>query len=341
MAPSQKYLICKGKAGLGNRLLSALGAILYAKLTKRALCIDWSDPGYSRGRENSWGQFFARPTLPEQWTQHVAASTSIAPQIWRGKLQCSVDEIMSEHETDANADMSGAVNAKYSIDFARLDYAEDVLVRWSYFDDIDRLRPHLTGPWASLRASNNEAILRRVIRQELELHPQIRQRVDAFKAAHFSDVTIGLHIRYSDRKNSFAAYPRIVDKLLSRHPDAGIFLATDNKDVEQFFQTRYRAVIVTKKWVPAPGVPIHRTRECPDKLESGIEALVDLYLLGACNFLAYNRTTTFGVMARLLSDAPASAIFETSPPIEAVRNVARFVKRRVAYSLSRPRAMSS
>jgi hypothetical protein len=114
---------------------------------------------------------------------------------------------------------------------------------------------------------------------------------------------------------------------MRKHPTATIFLATDNQKVEAIFRDRYPRVAVTAKWFPDPGVPVHRTRECPDKLEAGIEALVDMYLLGQCDYLVYNKTSTFGVFAYLLSNAPREHIFETSPFLKtSAKGVVRWLR---------------
>jgi hypothetical protein len=41
------FLLVKGRASLGNRILSALTGILYARLTGRRLLVDWRDEVYS------------------------------------------------------------------------------------------------------------------------------------------------------------------------------------------------------------------------------------------------------------------------------------------------------
>ena len=42
----KRYLLVKGIAGLGNRILSVLNGILYARLSDRLLFVDWRDPDY-------------------------------------------------------------------------------------------------------------------------------------------------------------------------------------------------------------------------------------------------------------------------------------------------------
>jgi hypothetical protein len=309
-----RFLLVKGKAGLGNRLLAALGSIVYARVSGRQLYIDWSDRGYSKDRSNSFPRFFARPLLVDP--APIWSSESVTPPVWKSDLRESVDELIAKHEPP-EAENAPSVSSKYTIDAARLDYPEDVAVRWAWTDELYRMRQHFRGPHAVLRGLDDETLLRRTLRNEVELQPELRGRVDEFAARELGEVNIGLHIRYSDRKNSFEQYPLLVDRIVRRHPNATIFLATDNRDVEAQFRQRYQRVAVTQKWYPPPGVPLHRT-PTPDKLELGMEALVDLWLLGRCQYLVYNDTSTFGVMANLLSSAPRENVFETSPRLSSV-----------------------
>jgi hypothetical protein len=171
---SEKVLIVKGKAGLGNRLLSALGSILYAQISRRRLYVDWGDRGYSRDRQNSFPAFFEAPVLADPAEVAAAAARSLAPTIWRDHLSQSVDELMSLHEAHVEADTQASVNAKYTIDFLRADYPEDAVVRWSYTDEMYRLRRHFHGPFAYLREWRDEAILRHIIKDELRRFPPSR-----------------------------------------------------------------------------------------------------------------------------------------------------------------------
>ena len=49
-----KYLILKGKYGLGNRLQALCEAIIYCQLTGRKLIIDWRDARYSDLQANAF-----------------------------------------------------------------------------------------------------------------------------------------------------------------------------------------------------------------------------------------------------------------------------------------------
>ena len=54
----KKYLLVKGTAGLGNRLLFLLSALLYARLTERLLVVDWCDSTYSNDGSNAFPLLF-------------------------------------------------------------------------------------------------------------------------------------------------------------------------------------------------------------------------------------------------------------------------------------------
>ena len=303
-----KYLIVKGKAGFGNALLSALGGILYARLTDRQLYIDWTTP-LSEDRTNIFPRLFARPQLADP--SPIWDSESVAPPVWKGHLHDCVDELMPRYETDVEADCIPAIQKKYTIDVARVDYSEEVLVRWAWTAELYRMRQHLRGSFAALGTLNDRALLQKLLRDELALSPTLQAYVDDFRSSQFADVNIGLHIRHSDRQNSYEQYPRVVDQILRKHPSANVFLATDNHNVEEDLRRRYPRLTVRQKWFATPGIPLHRTRSCPDRVALAMDALAEMWLLGKCEYLVYNGTSTFGLIASLISTAPQQNLVDT------------------------------
>src|SRR5436190_15007750 len=83
-----KYLVVKGKAGLGNRMLFALTGILYARLTDRRAVIDWRDHTYSDDGSNAFPRLFDCSSCGT--TDELPVTDSVAPTIWRGSLAKSV-----------------------------------------------------------------------------------------------------------------------------------------------------------------------------------------------------------------------------------------------------------
>ena len=77
------------------------------------------------------------------------------------------------------------------------------------------------------------------------------------------------------------------------------------------FEASYPGVIFTPHWYSStPGLAIHENRNCPDPIESGIEALVDLYLLAECDYLIIDTSSSFSYVAKLLTKAPDANIFD-------------------------------
>lgn len=54
---TEKYLVVKGSYGLGNRIFFLLSAMVYARLNKRTLVVDWRDKCYSSKNENAYDFF--------------------------------------------------------------------------------------------------------------------------------------------------------------------------------------------------------------------------------------------------------------------------------------------
>lgn len=323
---TQKILLMKGKAGLGNRLLAVLSGVLYARMTNRRLVVDWRDRAYARPGENAFPRLFASPDAGDPAAYE--SSTSVYPSTWRGRLAKTVDQVLGEdHPDDVEADTNRATMRRYTTDLSRLDYDADVLVRWAWSHELGYLRPRFARRDPLLFVRPDNSILRMIVRDHLRPSAELARRIDGFADEHMRKPTIGLHVRYSDRKNPFKGYRVFVDKFLKERPNGGVFLATDNQEVETYFRELYPGrVNVAPKWMPPAGQPIHRTQaDDRDPAESALEALLDMYLLGRCDRLVVNTTSTFGHCAVLLSKARGRDIIDTVP---LVRRLGMKIKQR-------------
>ena len=119
-----------------------------------------------------------------------------------------------------------------------------------------------------------------------------------------------MHVRYADHRVSLLAILDKLNMLLRHEPGLQVFLATDNIQIKKMFEENYPGVITTPHWYPKPGSRLHNNQDCPDPLEGGIEALVDLYLLAECTYLIIDTSSSFSYVARLLTKAPDSNIFD-------------------------------
>jgi hypothetical protein len=308
VASGAPLLLVKGRAGLGNRILSALTGILYARLSGRQVIVDWRDEVYSDGTVNAFRHYFSCPGSPPDDT--LPRTDSVYPPEWRGSLD----------ETARSLDnrLSGAGERRnwqrFSLDLAKLDYDEDIVVMWAYTAKINLLRPHFVGPWADYGQKNSKEILKRLLREDLLPAASIRERVDRFHRAHLSRPAVGVHVRYSDFRVHLGRILAELDALLARMPDLQVFLSTDSIEVKRLFDRRHPGTVSTPHWYPPPGERAHDNVLCPDRLEAGAEALVDLYLLARCDHLVLDTSSSFARLAVLLTDTPRENVVNVRPP---------------------------
>ncbi len=306
---SRRYLLVKGRGGLGNRVLALLSGILYARLSGRVLVVDWSDPIYSDDGTNVFHELFrCRSCDP---AEKVQDTDSVTPKIWRGRLQLSVRELKN---TMSWSDDGVALLDISSIDLARIDYPEEIAVLWGFTANVGALRPYCRGELAPLRHASTAAVLRELLRTELEPTPTIRERVDRYRREHFAHPTTGVHVRYTDRKVRLPQILRRVDRILSADARTQIFLATDSAKVRDLFFARYPHVVTAPHAHAPESRGLHAPAGGAGRFDLGAEALVDLYLLAECDSFVGDTTSSFTRVASLLSTASPSRRFDLAPP---------------------------
>ena len=204
---------------------------MYARLTHRQLVIDWSDPVYSSDGRNAFDLYFRCDLCPPGIV--IPADASTRPAIWRGNLQEAAIDFHARVNPATLLNPTGS--RAISVDLSRIDYEEDVLILISYFDEIDRLRRHFKKHAPELHGLSTRTILTKLLNDHLSLQPSVLQRVEGVRAAWPARPMIGVHIRYSDKKFRVPAIRARLDALLARHPDCGLFLATDNRALQEEF----------------------------------------------------------------------------------------------------------
>ena len=300
MEDERRVLIVKGKAGLGNRLLSVLGGILYCQLYDRRLCVDWSDGAYAPKGVDAFPMAFRCefPTVP---LSSVVTESDVHPALWHNNLSRTVTDLIDEfHPKYWDNEM--AVFSKYSIYFRDVCPTNKVVVRWSYHDDMGEFFPRLGMKRFTERSRFDvlQNTCRRFLRFENGLLGESKAEFDQ----HFSEKTIGIHVRYTDNKTPLHALLAQLARLSRIESNAKIFLATDNATIEQKLHALYPGrIVTTNKLELQSGAPLHRRGRADEARQS---ALLDMYLLSRCNYLIYSSRSTFGYCAALMSDQPVA-----------------------------------
>jgi hypothetical protein len=230
-------------------------------------------------------------------------TSSIYPTIWCNHIHKSLGGLRQE---------LGVSEAAITCDVSRTDYSEDIIVFCAYTHKIHKMRTLFVGQFSHLNALEDRQILRNILRQDLCLKPDIAKVINTFKLTHFSQNTVGVHVRYTDIKIPLDQVIERARQVVSHHRADSLFLATDAQEVVTQFQQEFEQqppkkqvkVLTAPKWFPPPGQRMHQNWEaCEDRVQNGREALIDLYLLAACSDLVYSSQSSFGVVASLLSSA--------------------------------------
>jgi hypothetical protein len=155
-------------------------------------------------------------------------------------------------------------------------------------------------------------LLRDSLRNDLHPEGAIERRVDELARESFEPPTVGVHVRFSDRRGNLDVIRRRLESVTRREPAARIFLATDNAAVKAEFEQAYSGVLTAPKWYPPPGSPAHLHGNNPSGFRTGADALVDLYLLARCDYLVADTASSFARVACLLSRAPGPRIIDVN-----------------------------
>jgi len=307
---NRKYLVLKGTrgSGLGDKIRALVVAILYAKLTNRIIYVDWNDSSYGKENINYFPYLFE--FINTDFTLEAPRVTSVWPRAWQGRLDYSVSQILIEDGYPWRSKRA-EWDSSYVADISRLDYKENAIVLFG-FGQLSKLIPFLSKKYKRWNRGNIDILIRDILKGNLRPIKSIRDKVKDFCSANFAGkFIIGIHVRYTEesRKNRIVSllshYVNVIKKTLYDYPDAYIFLATDNIDVEKTFKQIFgqNKIFTIKKWFPKAGEPIHKNKSCPNGLDSARDCLIDMYLLAECNYLITLLNSSFSIIARLLSSA--------------------------------------
>lgn len=307
----ESYLVVKGSggAGLGDKVLAIISAIPYARLSGRKLYVDWNDPAYGDGVCNYFPDLFQIEGVAIAAERPLRGT--VRPAAWQDKLHLNWDQLYTEFGIPP-WDRAWA-RETFSFDQGVLDWPEDICVMWD-FDQFSKLVPYLPQLYSSLSQDLSlEEMQGRVLRQHL--HPA--ERIEAMLQPYLQRLKamgpfIGVHVRASDEhfKARFAPpvedFVRVAARLMRNKAAASIFLATDNCAVQEIFVKRFgrKRVVWTDKWLPKAGVALHLANNCPDRLQSARDALLDILLLASADYLVTMGNSSFSMLARMFSAIP-------------------------------------
>lgn len=299
LASGDKALVIKAKGGLGNRMLSAITGLVLARLNNRTPFIDWRDGMYVERGVNLYPLLFDAGWMGDVDQFDDAATT--VPDIWAGRMADHPTDIIHRHFPNQHQDPF--LYRKLGIAMNGADPAERVGVFWSYLPKLKRLAGRMARHPA-FAGKGIDAVTSDYLASHFRPVPEVAAKVDAI-FRNVAQATIGVHIRFTDRK---APLPRIIasiEKLARAHPEARIFLATDSAEAEEAVLARFPDVLRIDKALARDGQALHvASGEFADPVEEARNALVDMMALARCNWLVHSSHSTFSVTAALIGRIP-------------------------------------
>ena len=284
------HIICERDVGLFSLIQQVIANIPWALQEKRipVVCFQgrncyWTPKGY-QGKDSVWEYYFepliaAYPasTIPEHIRKTIDANF---PDPYGAGYAADADWYVSNHFGD-HADLKGkTLSIPYLLD-----------------DPDDALR------------SETEKIIQKYI------HPRayIRRKVDDFFTRNMSaGYVIGVHARGTDaiskeeirphRQGSLvlAKFGAEVRRLLSLHPEAKVFVATDDQASLGYFEDQFGSRVIAYDSIRHEGgqlagegptgwiMPAYIAGDRDRAARNGEEAVIEYLLLSRCNHLVHN-----------------------------------------------------
>ncbi|MEI2418820.1 nodulation protein NodZ [Arthrospira platensis SPKY2] len=285
---TEKYIICKGKAGLGNRLYTLSHAIKYAKEMNRKLIVEWNDCYYSSHPEkNVFYDCFRLINLDSSYRNSYEIPNykklSVAPQMWKQHLTKPTNAVLHGRllwklKDEYNSQRATIITSK--------KYAEDIVVF----------------------TAHNPPLIERSLLQHVRLQPNLEKTIDEFVVNYFSSTVVGVHVRWTDKQPNQKIdilFERI-NAILNKESNAKIYIATDNQKIIDSFQQTYRnQLIFRQKWFPtSSGETLHHAHQKRPVEDIFFDAVIEMFLLSKCNYLIYQDNSSFSNISACYSIAP-------------------------------------
>lgn len=326
-----KYLINKGVAGLGNRLITVAAAIEYAKKEQRILFIDWSDGVYSEKGINTFFQFFQLRDVEyiTEWkTINISKKSTYYPLVFKDNELATIYDLFHAEESVFFQKIS-RFNPKGTLG-KLLGYWHPNKTLKTKNKDIDALiaifRKNAM-PFGGFLNSRKEDLVffadfypfykPEILNYHIQLQVELQNKIDTFAFQHnLSNGVIGVHIRSTDKIP--AASVKTVFKIISQicNNTPSIFLATDAPEVEIEFKKKYKKVITYPKLYPSKkpaDCGLHhyaiRTGDYSYAKKQLEDSIFDMYLLAKYEFLIYQKNSSFSEVSAVLKNMPEKTFF--------------------------------
>lgn len=321
---NEKYLVLKGCAGLGNRLMTICNAIEYCKNTNRKLVIDWSDGIFAEKGVNIFPRFFKINNFPGlaslDEVKNNIENLSFYPAVFKRNIESGGYDhfIHAYHPFFLKIPDSFLFNERLKmLRGFWLDRSKVLPTSaFDFFKEVFNLNNLPFGHDLSVERKEDVLVyfdftpneLRNTFLKHISLQENIEKKVNAYaEDKKLGKNTVGVHVRSTDKqpKKTLDALFEKVKRLNLK--DQQIFLATDSKLVSEHIKKAFSSVIEYPKLMPdIKEGGMHLWAKYNDQLEHGErmleESIMDMWLLSKCEYLLYQGNSTFSQLSMFMHD---------------------------------------
>jgi hypothetical protein len=318
---SKKFLILKGTAGIGNRLITLANAIAYARITDRIILVDWSDGQFGKKDENVFYKYFRLNNTPHIYSiKDIKNYESLShyPKQWGLQPHSAVYDLYKQSSSHI---FHRIIPLKFSKKggYWCLKEKQNKTLAQKLFNLLNKNNP----PFGSnYRTKMKEVVLfyadfcppfsPDILRNHIKLSDWLNSEIEDLTSKYqLGRDTVGVHIRMTDKQPDSD-----LDQLFKKIKDLGLeekqlFLATDNPKVEDIFQRIFPKLIFLPKWRPehlGKQMGVHqyaiRNKDYGMAERQLKESIIDMWLLSKCEYLIYQQNSSFSRVSAVLKNEP-------------------------------------
>lgn len=330
----EKFLVLKGCAGLGNRLITLMKAIKYCSKTHRTLYVDWADGMFSEYGDNIFYKYFDLKGIK------YITDIEILKKKYKAEATTTFPEKM------LLSDLENPVIETFDVLTPQISYntiykvgmTQIALEKWSYFAGLQswqRKKYTQNKYWNAIKFRNDGnnfplgsaltgkhkedivffADFRPLINMKnllkyISLKPDIQKAIENFANTHDIKNAIGIHVRYTDKKpkSKLERLKKKIDKIIKQNPTQKIFLCTDNNDIINDFKLYYpQNLIIINRFIPeSNNMGIHNwaikhtSKEIKEQMF--YESLMDMWLLSMTKTLFWQGNSSFSYISKIIKN---------------------------------------
>lgn len=335
----KKYLVLKGCAGLGNRFITLMKAINYAKVSGRTLYVDWSDGMFGALGKNAFSEYFDIKCIKCCDIEEVMNAYQAGASCYPSKIRKDDLVLPIYEERDVKGQFVAympqmARKTIYKValsviplhklvyvlglqSFQRAELKEKL--SWKYvvkhmFDGDNFPLGSNLWPWLHAQivffADFRPLVSMKKFFDYVSLKKDMYDKIDSKASELGVQNAIGIHVRYTDKKPKWQL--DILHHQLKSMIEAGsslkIFLCSDNPDVVEDFKRIYPGrVLLYEKFIPKVedgGIHIWAAQHATDEVKQKMfeDSITEMWMLSMTKILFWQGNSSFSYISKLLRD---------------------------------------